>query len=106
MRIYNAPFHSAGNIGDNKCREDNDLPASGEQYDAIVTTGLYSNMTGTEDIRTKAPVITARGLAAEDIYKRLGKYKAPGVNYLTLLKNESAITADYYLPLRTYISYE
>lgn len=44
---------------------------SNVQYDAIVTTGLDSNTMGMEDIRTKAPVIQAKGLTAEDVYKRL-----------------------------------
>ncbi len=45
------------------------------QYDAIVANGLDSNVMGIEDIRTKAPVIQAKGLTAEDIYKRLESIK-------------------------------
>ncbi|TZE82563.1 YkuS family protein [Calorimonas adulescens] len=48
---------------------------SNVQYDAIVATGLDSNTMGMEDIRTQAPVIQARGLTVEDVYKRLEDLK-------------------------------
>ena len=40
-------------------------------YDAVVVTGLNENFLGVEDTNTKAVVIDAKGLTAEQVYNRL-----------------------------------
>lgn len=42
-----------------------------EKYDAVVVTGLNENFLGIEDTNTKAVVIDAKGLTAEQVYSRL-----------------------------------
>ncbi|ABR49289.1 protein of unknown function UPF0180 [Alkaliphilus metalliredigens QYMF] len=42
-----------------------------DSYDAVIVTGQDSNMLGMENAVTKAPVITARGQSAEQIYDRI-----------------------------------
>ena len=40
-------------------------------YDAVVVTGFNKDFLGIEDTNTKAVVIDAKGLTAEQVYNRL-----------------------------------
>ena len=42
-----------------------------DSFDAIVVTGQNSNFLGMQNTTTKASVINANGLTAEDVYTRL-----------------------------------
>lgn len=42
-----------------------------KDLDAIVTSGLNTDMLGISDTETKAPVINARGLSPEEVKNRL-----------------------------------
>lgn len=42
-----------------------------DKYDAVVITGLNENFLGVQDTNTKAAVINAEGLTAEQIYSRI-----------------------------------
>ena len=42
-----------------------------DSYDAVVVTGMNENFLGVQDINTKAVVINAEGLTAEQIYSRI-----------------------------------
>lgn len=42
-----------------------------DKYDAVVVTGMNDNILGVNDTNTKAIVIEARGLSAEQVYKEL-----------------------------------
>lgn len=42
-----------------------------DKYDAVVVTGISSNFLGVEDTNTKAVVIDAKGLTAEQVYSTL-----------------------------------
>jgi galactitol-specific phosphotransferase system IIB component len=44
-------------------------------YDAIVVTGLSTNLLGIEDTETKAVVINADGLSPEEVADRLNEIK-------------------------------
>lgn len=42
-----------------------------EKYDAIVVTGTNDDFLGVKDTNTKAAVISAKGLTAEQVYSRI-----------------------------------
>ncbi len=42
-----------------------------DKYDAIVVTGMDKDFLGVQDVVSKIPVIDARGLSAEQVYKRI-----------------------------------
>ncbi len=42
-----------------------------DSYDAVIVSGQDSNFLGMQDTSTKASVINAKGLSAEDVHKQL-----------------------------------
>jgi galactitol-specific phosphotransferase system IIB component len=50
-----------------------EFTGSMDEYDAVVVTGVNENFLGVEDTNTKAAVINARGLTAEEIQNLIEK---------------------------------
>lgn len=45
----------------------------GQNPDAIITSGVDNNMMGMQDIQANAPIISARGLSAEQVIQELNR---------------------------------
>lgn len=58
----------------NKGYDVTDLNQTANQVDAIVISGQDKNVMGMQDVTTKAPVIDASGLTAEEVYQQLSNH--------------------------------